>query len=87
MSTTGLRFGIFLPPMHLTGQNPTLTMHRDIELIRQRECFEQAISNGLDDVSVHDAIEQHDEFITAQSCDGVAGHVARTAFGRAEIAA
>ena len=29
-----LRFGIFLPPMHPTGQNPTLTMHRDVELIQ-----------------------------------------------------
>jgi limonene 1,2-monooxygenase len=29
----GLRFGIFLPPMHPVGQNPTLSMHRDLELI------------------------------------------------------
>jgi limonene 1,2-monooxygenase len=29
----GLRFGIFLPPMHPVGQNPTLAMHRDLELI------------------------------------------------------
>lgn len=29
----GLRFGIFLPPMHPTGQNPNLTLHRDLELI------------------------------------------------------
>jgi limonene 1,2-monooxygenase len=28
-----LRFGIFLPPMHKTGVNPTLAMHRDLELI------------------------------------------------------
>ena len=28
-----LRFGIFLPPMHPVGQNPTLTMHRDLELM------------------------------------------------------
>ena len=28
-----LRFGIFLPPMHLVGQNPTLTMQRDLELM------------------------------------------------------
>lgn len=27
-----LKFGLFLPPMHLVGQNPTLTMHRDFEL-------------------------------------------------------
>ena len=28
-----LRFGIFLPPMHPVGQNPTLTLQRDVELI------------------------------------------------------
>ncbi|WP_420450254.1 LLM class flavin-dependent oxidoreductase [Ilumatobacter sp.] len=28
-----LRFGIFLPPMHLTGTNPTLALHRDLELV------------------------------------------------------
>lgn len=28
-----LRFGIFLPPMHPVGQNPTLTLQRDIELV------------------------------------------------------
>lgn len=26
-----LRFVIFLPPMHPTGKNPTLTLHRDLE--------------------------------------------------------
>src|SRR5215217_4063634 len=30
----GLRFGIFLPPMHPVGQNPTLTMQRDLQLIQ-----------------------------------------------------
>lgn len=28
-----LRFGLFLPPMHPVGQNPTLNLHRDLELI------------------------------------------------------
>jgi limonene 1,2-monooxygenase len=28
-----LRFGVFLPPMHRTGVNPTLALHRDLELI------------------------------------------------------
>ena len=28
-----LRFGIFLPPMHKTGTNPTLNLHRDLQLI------------------------------------------------------
>lgn len=28
-----LRFGIFLPPMHKTGLNPTLALHRDLELL------------------------------------------------------
>lgn len=30
---SGLRFGIFMPPMHLTGVNPTLALHRDLKLI------------------------------------------------------
>jgi alkanesulfonate monooxygenase SsuD/methylene tetrahydromethanopterin reductase-like flavin-dependent oxidoreductase (luciferase family) len=29
-----LRFGIFLPPMHPVGQNPTLTLQRDLQLIQ-----------------------------------------------------
>ncbi|CAB4584602.1 MAG: LLM class flavin-dependent oxidoreductase [Actinobacteria bacterium] len=28
-----LRFGIFMPPMHKTGVNPTLALHRDLQLI------------------------------------------------------
>lgn len=28
-----MRFGIFLPPMHKTGVNPTLALHRDLELV------------------------------------------------------
>jgi limonene 1,2-monooxygenase len=30
-----LRFGIFLAPFHPTGQNPTLALERDLELIRR----------------------------------------------------
>ena len=28
-----MRYGIFLPPMHKTGINPTLLLHRDLELV------------------------------------------------------
>lgn len=28
-----MRFGIFLPPMHKTGVNPTLALHRDLALV------------------------------------------------------
>ena len=28
-----MRFGVFLPPMHRTGVNPTLLLHRDLELV------------------------------------------------------
>lgn len=28
-----LRFGVFLPPMHKTGVNPTLALHRDLQLM------------------------------------------------------
>jgi limonene 1,2-monooxygenase len=31
--TDDLRFGVFLPPYHRTDQNPTLAIHRDLELI------------------------------------------------------
>jgi len=30
---TPLRFGIFMPPMHKTGINPTLALHRDLEML------------------------------------------------------
>ena len=32
-----MRFGIFLPPMHRTGVNPTLALHRDLELVEWLE--------------------------------------------------
>ncbi|MFM8564505.1 MAG: LLM class flavin-dependent oxidoreductase [Acidimicrobiia bacterium] len=28
-----MRFGIFMPPMHKTGVNPTLALHRDLQLL------------------------------------------------------
>ena len=28
-----LRFGVFLPPMHKTGTNPTLNFERDLQLV------------------------------------------------------
>jgi limonene 1,2-monooxygenase len=31
-STHPLRFGVFLPPMHPTGQSPTLALHRDLRM-------------------------------------------------------
>src|SRR4051812_17305778 len=34
-----LRFGIFLPPMHPVGQNPTLTMQRDLELVQHLDAL------------------------------------------------
>jgi limonene 1,2-monooxygenase len=33
MQSWPLRFGIFLPPMHRVGTNPTLNLQRDLELI------------------------------------------------------
>ena len=33
MSHRGLKFGIFLAPFHRLGDNPTLAIRRDIELI------------------------------------------------------
>src|SRR6478752_390321 len=34
-----LRFGIFLPPMHPVGQNPTLLMQRDLQLIEHLDAL------------------------------------------------
>ena len=33
MARRGMRFGIFLAPFHAVGENPTLSMDRDMELI------------------------------------------------------
>ena len=33
MAQRGLKFGIFLAPFHRLGENPTLAMARDLELI------------------------------------------------------
>ena len=33
MSRRGLNFGVFLAPFHRLGENPTLVMARDLELI------------------------------------------------------
>jgi limonene 1,2-monooxygenase len=34
-----LRFGIFLPPIHTAGQNPTLALQRDLELIEHLDRY------------------------------------------------
>lgn len=35
MPHAGLRFGIFLAPFHRLGDNPTLALHRDLELLQR----------------------------------------------------
>ena len=37
--TRPLRFGIFLPPMHPLGQNPTLMLQRDLQLIEHLDAL------------------------------------------------
>ncbi len=39
-----LRFGMFMPPMHKTGVNPTLALHRDLKLLEH-----------LDELGYHEA--------------------------------
>jgi limonene 1,2-monooxygenase len=34
-----LRFGIFLAPFHAVGQNPTLALHRDLELVERLDAL------------------------------------------------
>lgn len=63
-----LRFGIFLPPMHPTGQNPTLSMHRDVELIRHLDRL------GFDEAWIG---EHHSSgYETIASPEVLIGHVA-----------
>ena len=33
MAHRGMRFGIFLAPFHRVGENPTLAISRDVELL------------------------------------------------------
>ena len=33
MAHRGMKFGIFLAPFHRVGENPTLAMNRDVELL------------------------------------------------------
>jgi len=35
MPRRGMSFGIFLAPFHAIGENPTLSMERDMELIER----------------------------------------------------
>jgi limonene 1,2-monooxygenase len=39
MAHAGLRFGIFLAPFHQLGDNPTLALERDLELIEWLDCL------------------------------------------------
>ena len=36
MAHRGLKFGIFLAPFHRVGENPTLAIGRDLELVMGR---------------------------------------------------
>jgi limonene 1,2-monooxygenase len=63
-----LRFGIFMPPMHPVGQNPTLSMRRDVELIQHLDRL------GFDEAWVG---EHHSSgFETIASPEVFIGHVA-----------
>jgi limonene 1,2-monooxygenase len=63
-----LRFGIFLPPMHPVGQNPTLSLHRDLELIEHldRLGFDEAWI-GEHHSSGYETIASPEVFIAAAS--------------------
>lgn len=63
-----LRFGIFMPPMHPVGQNPTLSMRRDVELIQHLDRL------GFDEAWIG---EHHSSgFETIASPEVFIGHVA-----------
>jgi limonene 1,2-monooxygenase len=65
---TPLRFGTFMPPMHPVGQNPTLSMRRDVELIQHLDRL------GFDEAWIG---EHHSSgFETIASPEVFIGHVA-----------
>jgi hypothetical protein len=37
MAHRGMKFGIFLAPFHRVGENPTLAINRDVELLEELE--------------------------------------------------
>jgi alkanesulfonate monooxygenase SsuD/methylene tetrahydromethanopterin reductase-like flavin-dependent oxidoreductase (luciferase family) len=64
-----LRFGVFLPPYHRTEQNPTLALHRDLELIERSDAL------GFDEVWVGEhhcggveLIASPEQFLAAAAC-------------------
>ena len=66
-----LRFGIFLPPMHPTGQNPTLSIRRDVELIQHldRLGFDEAWigehhSSGFETIASPEVFIAHTAAVT-----------------------
>lgn len=68
-----LRFGIFLPPMHPTGQNPTLSMQRDVELIQHldRLGFDEAWigehhSSGFETIASPEVFIAHAAALTSR---------------------
>jgi len=63
-----MRFGIFMPPMHPVGQNPTLSIRRDIELVQHLDHL------GFDEAWIG---EHHSSgFETIASPEVFIGHVA-----------
>ncbi len=67
-SQPAMRFGIFMPPMHPVGQNPSLLMRRDVELIQHLDRL------GFDEAWIG---EHHSSgFETIASPEVFIGHVA-----------
>ncbi|GIU83513.1 MAG: putative monooxygenase [Acidimicrobiales bacterium] len=66
MADSHLRFGIFLPPIHPPGQNPTLALQRDLQLIEHldRLGFDEAWI-GEHHSAGHEIISSPEIFIAA----------------------
>ena len=47
MAHRGLTFGIFLAPFHRPGENPTLALERDVELIQWLDSLGYYYSRAL----------------------------------------
>ncbi len=75
-----LRFGIFLAPFHPVGQNPTLALERDLELVVRLDQL------GFDEAWIgehHSAGLRDHRLARGVHRRGVAAHHATSAWGRA----
>src|SRR5882672_10727960 len=70
ISHRGMKFGIFLAPFHRVGENPTLAMNRDVELLEWLDRSEEHMSELQSHSDLH-------SFPTRRSSDLPSRHEVR----------